>query len=342
MEEIKPEESRKNIVLKKPPVLFKQTQKVIAELSDKLDGDFLAYWISGEGNLVEQDVIALHRILSQKSRRDTLYFYVKSDGGSGQAALRMTHLLRTRYSKLIALVPLDCASAATMLALGADSIMMGPLAYLSAIDTSITHDLSPIDEKYNDKVSVSQNELDRVLRLWEVKSAEKSKNPYEKLYEHIHPLVFGAVDRASSLSIRLTQEILSYHMTDQAATERISNHLNAAYPSHGYPITSREAKKIGLNIVDLDETVNDQLLALNDLYSEMAQKAHTDYDELHYHDNEILKIFETRGLQLFYQKEKDWFYRTEERRYIEMNDESSWRRVEIESGKQKVKKFFIR
>lgn len=341
MEESKQEEPRKNIVLKKPPVLFKKTQKVVAELSDKLDGDFLAYWISGEGNLVEQDVIALHRILSKKDRRDTLYFYVKSDGGSGQAALRMTHLLRTWYPKLIALVPLDCASAATMLALGADSIMMGPLAYLSAIDTSITHDLSPIDEKYNDKVSVSQNELDRVLRLWEVKNSAKSKNPYEKLYEHIHPLVFGAVDRASSLSIKLTQEILSYHMADQSATERISNHLNSAYPSHGYPITSREAKKIGLNIVDLDETVNNQLLALNDLYSEMAQKAHTDYDELHYHDNEILKILETDGSQLFYQKEKDWFYRTEERRYIEMNDESSWRRVEIESGKQKVKKFFI-
>lgn len=328
-------------VLKKPPVLFKETQKTIAQISKDLDGDFLTYWISDNGNMIQEDVIALHGLLSKRIRRDTLYLYVKSDGGSGKSALRMIHLLRNYYRRIIALVPLDCASAATMLVLGADKIIMGPLAYLSAIDTSITHELSPIDQKYNNKVSVSQNELDRVLRLWDAKNEVKGENPYLTLYEHVHPLVFGAVDRASSLSIKLTTEILSYHLTDETQAQRISQHLNSDYPSHGYPITSREAKKIGLNVADLGETINAQLLTLNDLYSEMAQRAHTDYDELHYHDNEILKILETEGEQIFYQNEKDWFYRAEERRYIEMHDESSWRRAQLQGGRVRIKKFYI-
>ncbi len=335
------EEKKPAVALKKPPVLFKSTQQVIAQLSKELDGDFLTYWISDSGNMIQEDVVALHGLLSKRVKRNTLYLYVKSDGGSGKSALRMIHLLRNYYKEIIALVPLDCASAATMLVLGADTVMMGPLAYLSAIDTSITHELSPIDEKYNSKVSVSQNELDRVLRLWDVKNDTKGENPYLSLYGHIHPLVFGAVDRASSLSIKLTTEILSYHMTDEVLAQRISQHLNSDYPSHGYPITSREAKKIGLNIIDLDESVNAQLLLLNDLYSEMAQKAHTDYDEAHYHDNEILKILETEDEQVFYQNDKDWFYRTEERRYIEMHDESSWRRVHSEGGRLKIKRFYI-
>jgi hypothetical protein len=328
-------------VLKKPPVLFKDTQKVIEQISKELDGDFLTYWISDSGNMIQEDVIALHGLLGTRVKRDTLYLYVKSDGGSGKSALRMIHLLRNYYKRIIALVPLGCASAATMLVLGADTVMMGPLAYLSAIDTSITHELSPIDQKYNNKVSVSQNELDRVLRLWDMKNEAKGDNPYSTLYKHIHPMVFGAVDRASSLSIKLTTEILSYHMADEVLAQRISQHLNSDYPSHGYPITSREAKKIGLNVVDLDEAVNTKLLSLNDLYSEMAQRAHTDYDEQHYHDNEILKILETEGEQIFYQNEKDWFYRTEERRYIEMNDESSWRRAELSNGRVRIKKFYI-
>lgn len=336
------DESKKaEAVLKKPPVLFKDTQKVIAQLSQELDGDFLTYWISDSGNMIQEDVVALHGLLSKRVKRDTLYLYVKSDGGSGKGALRMIHLLRNYYKQIIALVPLDCASAATMLVLGADTVMMGPLAYLSAIDTSITHELSPIDPKYNNKVSVSQNELDRVLRLWDMKNDGTGKNPYLTLYEHVHPLVFGAVDRASSLSIKLTTEILSYHMADESLAQRISHHLNSDYPSHGYPITSREAKKIGLNVIDLEETINAKLLLLNDLYSEMAQRAHTDYDEQHYHDNEILKILETEGEQIFYQNEKDWFYRAEERRYIEMNDESAWRRAELSGGRVRIKKFFI-
>ncbi len=80
--------------------------------------------------------------------------FIKSDGGSGQAALRMVNLLRRYVKHLTVLAPLECQSAATMLALGADRILMGPLAHLSAVDTSLTHDLSPIDRD-NDRVSVS-------------------------------------------------------------------------------------------------------------------------------------------------------------------------------------------
>ena len=69
------------------------------------------------------------------------------------------------------------------------------------------------------------------------------------------------------------------------------------------------------------------------------QRALTDYDESNYHDNEILNIIEGRGAQLFYQSDKDWHYRAEERRWISMNDNSSWRRVE-KKGRQIVQSVF--
>ena len=59
------------------------------------------------------------------------------------AALRLVHLLRTHTKRLTVAAPLSCASAATMLALGADTIAMGPLSFLTAVDTSLEHDLSP-------------------------------------------------------------------------------------------------------------------------------------------------------------------------------------------------------
>ncbi len=322
-------------------MLYKNTQRVIKNIQKIIDGDFLSYWISDNGNLVQEDILSVYKILNKKVKSDNLYLFVKSDGGSGKGALRIIHLLRNYYKKMYALVPLDCASAATMLVLGADVIKMGPLAYLSAIDTSITHDLSPIDEKYNDKVSVSQNELDRVLKLWETKKQEGDKNPFKELYNYIHPLVFGSVDRASSLSIKLTTEILSYHFDDEDTAREISSHLNSEYPSHSYPITIREAKKIGLKVEELEVELNDYLLELNEYYSEMAQNAQTDYDELNYHDNGIIKIIEMVGDQIFYQREKDWHYRTEERRYIPMNEESSWKRVVEKKDKIKLKKFYI-
>ena len=92
----------------------------------------------------------------------------------------------------------------------------------------------------------------------------------------------------------------------------------------------------------MDDTTNDQLLKLNELYSEMAQLAYTDYDELNYHDNEILKVVEGFNVKLFYQKDKDWHYRSEERRWVPLNDNSSWRRIKLNGKITEEGSFYIR
>jgi len=91
--------------------------------------------------------------------------FLKSDGGNPEAALRFVHLLRQKFDKVILLAPFECASAATMVALGANEIQMGPTSYLTAVDSSLKHDLSPVDH-HNYLVSVSQDEVMRILRLW--------------------------------------------------------------------------------------------------------------------------------------------------------------------------------
>jgi len=261
------------------------------------------------------------------------------------ASLRMVHLLRRHAKRLTVVAPLNCASAATMLALGADTIGMGPLSYLTAVDTSLEHDLSPLDHT-NNLVPVSNDEVDRVIRLWkETLGRDKGPdrvNPYQELYKYLHPLVIGSLDRASSLSLMLCREILGYHMKDARKAERIARQLNSSYPAHQYPITSREARRLGLNVLDLEPATDSLLQELNLLYSEMGQRAITDYDEANHHDNEITNILEGKGLQVLYQVEKDWHYRKEERRFVPMNDVSAWYRCRSKDGKVQKTKFHIR
>jgi hypothetical protein len=332
---------RESIPIKKPPVLFEQTQRVVTRLEKALGQTFLAYWNSTSGSICQNDVVALNEILRRVGPRDRAMLFIKSAGGTGMAALRLVHLLRHHIRHLTAVVPLNCGSAATMLALGADEILMGPQAYLTAVDTSITHDLSPLD-KDNDRVSVSQDELSRVIRSWLKVARARDSNPYLALFQHVHPLVIGAVDRASSLSIKLCEEILSYHMRDRRKLRAISRQLNAEYPSHSYPITLREARRLGLKVRELGGDAHELLVELSGLYSEMGQQAVTDFDERNYHNNEILGIHECRGVQVFYQVDKDWFYRQEERRWMWMNDQSSWHKMERTGRKLKETILHIR
>src|SRR5262245_40285479 len=334
---------RRRTRVKTPPLLYAKTQRVLSSIQRRVSGTFLSYWTSTSGSVCDNDVMALHEVLKGIGQQPQLTLFVKSDGGSGMASLRMVHLLRRYAKRLTVVAPLNCASAATMLALGADRIGMGPLSYLTAVDTSLEHDVSPVDHS-NNLVAVSNDEVDRVIRLWKetVGRDKDSVNPYQELYRYLHPLVVGALDRASSLSLMLCREILGYHMGDAKKAERISRQLNSSYPAHQYPITSREARRLGLAVDELAPELNEELQELNALYSEMGQRAITDYDEENHHDNEITNILEGRGLQVFYQVEKDWHYRKEERRWVPMNDLSAWYRCQVRKGRVAKTKLHIR
>lgn len=325
----------------KPPVLLAKTQQLLETLSALVEEPVITYWNSTKGSICANDVVGLYALLKDSGKHERLTLFIKSDGGSGQAALRMVNLLRRYTDHLTILAPLECQSAATMLALGADRILMGPLAHLSAVDTSLTHDLSPIDRD-NDRVSVSNDELLRIIRLWTEQSKDSTTNPYASLFPYVHPLVIGAVDRSSALSTRICEEILSYHMDDVEAAREISSVLNSGYPSHSYPITLREAKRIGLKVAPLSDQVNSVLFELNEIYSEMGLNASTDFDERNSHDNSILNILQSSKKMIYFQLDKDWHYRAEERRWVPLNDKSGWQKAEIVDGDPVIAKLHVR
>lgn len=332
-------ENKRRVKIQRPPILTAKTQKLVAALQRELDLPLLVYWVSSGGSICQNDVIAMSRLLRPEKKQAKVALFLKSDGGNPEAALRFVHLLRQKFDKVTLLAPFECASAATMVALGANEIQMGPTSYLTAVDSSLKHDLSPVDH-HNYLVSVSQDEVMRILRLW--REQKTGDNPFPEVYKYLHPLVLGALDRSSSLSMRICRELLSYHISSRTKALKISRALNYDYPSHSYPITAREARRLGLNVRDLDPAVDALLRDLNHVYAEMAHAKNTDYDTLNYHNGEICNILETVGRQVFYQVDKDWHYRSEEKRWVPMNDQSGWYLCTERDGKWAPEKFFIR
>jgi hypothetical protein len=330
---------KKPVQVKTPPNLFSKTQLLVKQIEKKLDGKLICYWLSPNGAICQNDLNVFNAILKNINYSDNLYLFIKSDGGDGKASLRMINLLRKKCRKLVALVPLNCESAATMLALGADTICMGPMAFLTPVDTSITHDLSPVD-KSNDRVSVGVNEMERIIAGWKRNLTAKDENVYRHLYQYIHPLVMAAVDRAGSLSNMLCNEIMAYHMKDERKRRRISKILNSDYPSHGYPIVLKEARRIGIPAIPLDEALNEELIRLNDIYSEMCQKCRTDFDPHHHRDNEILNIVESSGKMIYYHLDKEWHYYETERTWRFTNDYSSYKSRALDAGGKIVESLF--
>lgn len=82
------------------------------------------------------DVHALMEVCHGVPERE-LDLLLHSPGGSGPAAEQMLNYLRTQFDHIRAIVPLQAKSAATMIALGCDEIVMGKHSELGPIDPQI-------------------------------------------------------------------------------------------------------------------------------------------------------------------------------------------------------------
>ena len=158
---------RRRVRLKTPPLLFEKTQAVLRRIRPRVEGTFLTYWTSTSGSVCDNDVMAHARHpAGARRRRRRITLFVKSDGGSGMASLRMVHLLRRYTRRLTVLAPAQLRLGGHHAGPGRGrASRMGPLSYLTAVDTSLEHDLSPLDHT-NKLVAVSNDEVERVIRLW--------------------------------------------------------------------------------------------------------------------------------------------------------------------------------
>jgi Serine dehydrogenase proteinase len=76
----------------------------------------------------------LEELIFDCEKTKPLHVLLASPGGDGETAIRMVRSMQTRCSELTVLVPDMAKSAATLLCLGADNILMGPAGDLGPVD----------------------------------------------------------------------------------------------------------------------------------------------------------------------------------------------------------------
>src|SRR6185295_15500408 len=94
---------------KPSPVLTKDTQRVFAKLRRMLGCPLLAYWTSSGGSICQNDVMAMAQLIKGQARGKRVGLFIKSEGGNPEAALRLVHLLRHNFQRIILFAPFECA-----------------------------------------------------------------------------------------------------------------------------------------------------------------------------------------------------------------------------------------
>jgi len=190
----------------------------------------------------------LNNITNQNKCIDLL---IASNGGDPMVSWRIISLLREKFKKVTVVVPYIAYSAATLLALGADKIIMHPYSNLGPIDNQLHI------KKNNQKLSFPVEDLNHLISFVKdnvgITDQEQLGKVIEFLCNDAGSIQIGTASRVSQLAITLSEKLLSLHMNDKSAIKAISESLIRSFLHHGYPLGRREAKSIGLPVEFPDE-----------------------------------------------------------------------------------------
>jgi len=227
---------------------------------------------------VAMDIIPLiSKQLQAIGKTENIDLFLYSAGGDTMVPWRLVSMIREYCDKFSVLVPYKAHSAATMIALGADEIVMSDLSELSPIDPSTANVFNPQDpQNPQGRIPISVEDVmayfDLAKNKFGIKNDEDLAKIFNKFVEsnpQIHPLALGNVNRIHNLIRILAKRLLKSHKSPmkEDEIEKIVDFFTEKLYSHQYFIGRREAKEdLGLkNVQYADDTLSK---AMTDLYEE--------------------------------------------------------------------------
>jgi len=204
---------------------------------------------------IAPDVIPelIHQINDISEGHEEVDLLVVSNGGDPLVAWRIVNLLRERFRRYNILLPYAAYSAATLLALGADKIVMHPFANLGPVDPQITSTRQ--SEGKTKKVNQFGSEdlvhyLAFVRENVGITNQQELERAFELLCQDVGALEIGAAKRSSQLMLSLGEKLLGLHTIDKNEARTITESLNKSFYHHGYSVGRTEARDLKLKVAD--------------------------------------------------------------------------------------------
>jgi Serine dehydrogenase proteinase len=255
-------------------------RKYLKRLSERTGRATIVYataWQENKPNVTSADV-SVHigdvqgfmEAVSNVSEHE-LDLFLHSPGGFPEAADSIMKYLRTRFDHIRAVVPLAAMSAATMMALACDEVVMGAHSQLGPIDPQLT-----ISTPEGPRSAPAQAIIDQFER-----AKRECQNPaniaaWLPILRSYAPGLLASCDNGRVLAEQLVSESLGRYMfaadTDAAAKAEAAAKWFADFTefrSHGLRVGRDDARQQKIKVIDLeaDDELQDAMLSVHHAFN---------------------------------------------------------------------------
>ena len=232
-------------------------------------------------HLEPQDFEMIFDFVSTLGKKHNIDLYIVSQGGYVHPAYKIARLCQD-YSKekFSVLIPYYAKSAATILSLGADEIVMGPASELGPIDPQLfTPNSPPIS------ALALKEALEYITKA--IKRDQKLAALYIPLLDKLDLITLGHFEREIESAKQYGKALLVSRKKDKLKeedAEKIAMKFVQEYKTHGFVIDGSMASSLLKNTV--------KLLNLDDPIWQSMWRLHNIYDQ-YMRDRKIIKIIES-------------------------------------------------
>lgn len=213
-------------------------------------------YMASQGALVGPEdagliVDTIEMILPEARKFDRLDLFLHSPGGFLDSAYKIIRICKEYSREFNVIVPLAAKSAATVICLGANEIVMTVFAELGPVDPIIQHPYKP-------DVRVPARSIKDFFEF--LSSTETQKIAVDPQFKTqmsslLDPYLIGSYQTALNSSKQIAEKLLKENALKdkpQLLVDTAVNKLTEYYYSHSHVIDRQEAREIGLNVTNAE------------------------------------------------------------------------------------------
>jgi hypothetical protein len=234
-----------------------ERQALINDIETMRGSKVITYFTSSRPPLrIGIDVPDLREIydhLLKIGNSEKIDLYIYSLGGAGNVPWPLSNMIREFTDNFNVLVPSLAFSAATAIALGANSIIMGKKGILGPIDPSVANAFNPV--RRGQVCQISTEDIGGYISLLKEKANLTDERNFaaalSNLCTTVEPLALGNAYRHYIKSRDDARKLLELHLDPNEEATMIDGIVETLVEKlyyHGHHIPRQEAKDIGLNI----------------------------------------------------------------------------------------------
>lgn len=238
---------------------YANRKNIYKEIEEIRKRPLLVYITNTTSGMIGADVVPyfLEQIQTINKKYKKVDLLIVSNGGDAPTAWRIMTLLRERFDEVNILLPYVAYSAATLMSLGADNIIMHPFSNLGPVDPQITIYKSKDGSMIKYGSEDIRNYFNFIKEDLNITDQDNVQKNFELLVNDLGSIPIGQTKRSTKLSLTLSEQLLLLHMDDHVKAKSIAEKLSYNYYHHGYTISPTEAKRLELPIIEGSEKLYD-------------------------------------------------------------------------------------